>query len=333
MKHIASTTVAVLGFASFMASIVAAPALAREPYQLPLRLSDDNHMIVDVLVNDQGPYTFVVDTAAGMTVVFESLVVSASLPTAANGRVVQVQGASGIIDAPFVEVGALTMGDWTVELDQAIALPNVQALTEDVAGILGNDLLMDQPVGFHLSDGLLHIYEQGVAINPEQDLTGRWFDVSYETRYGHDQFLWTEVTVNGVVIQALVDTGARRTVINSAGVEALGLDPRDSSLVDDEPIRGGTNNSTPAWVQPVSTVQFGERAWGARNLTLSDPSVLNALGVAEEPMIIFGSDFMAEQNFIIDPMNKVIWMQGRRSAAFGGYGTTASTVENSSPLN
>ncbi len=324
---------AILASISVLVGAWGSPVFAAEPLELPVRLSEDNHLIVEAMVNDQGPYTFVLDTAAGGTVVFDRLVEAAGLAPVADMPPIQVHGASGTIEAIFVNVGEIKVGEWHMDLDRAIALPAMPTLDHEIYGILGVDVLMTQPVGFRLSEGTLALYEQGTAIDAEEDLTGQWFSVPVENRTMSGPILWTEVSVNGVAMQAIVDTGARRTTINSAGAAALGINIETANLAEDEPIRGGANHSTPAWILPVSTVQFGDRVWGSRNLTLSDPAVLSALGVAAQPTIIFGADFLAEQDFIIDPIANVIWMQARRAAALGGFGASISDLENTAPLN
>jgi len=332
MRSRITTTVLAIGTAAAISVLWLNSAFAAPAHQLPVQLSDDNHLMVMTMVNGEGPFPFIVDTAAASTVVFDNLVDAVNLQRNPDMPLARIQGASGVTDAPIVNVGEVAVGDWQFDLPYAVALPELTSLDEEVFGILGINVLMQQPIGFQLSSGLINIYEPNSAIDPDTDLTGRWFQTSYDHRPNTGQFMWIEVAVNGVAIQGIMDTGARRTVINTAAVEALGFEGTVDNLVEAEPIRGGTNNATPAWNYLVSTVQFGERVWGSRNLTLADPSVIAALGMGDQPMIIFGSDFMAEQDFIIDPITRVIWMQGRRSAAFGGTGA-AATVENSAAAN
>jgi len=296
------------------AAVMAGHALADVPRTVPIYLSEDGHILTDAMVNGDGPYTFIVDTAAHSTVVFDDFSEEANLAELPTSQQIQVQGATGITEARLVEVGDVQMGQWAFTISRAISLPSIDHMG-DVAGVLGLSELFAQPVGFALGKGQLDIYDADEAIGPAAELEGEWFAIELERRSG--RFMWTTIAVNGVDIEAVIDTGARRSVINTAGAEAISADIDFSTLDGDEPIRGATDDMAEAWVLPVATVQLGERAWGGRQLTLSNPAIFRAMGRETTPTVIFGADFLAEQNFIIDPAENVLWMEKRQSAALG----------------
>lgn len=308
------------------AALWAVPAAADAPRTVPIHMSDTGHILADATVDGAGPYTFIVDTAAGSTVVFEDFAARAALEDVTGGAAIRVQGASGSVEARLVSVGEVRMGDWAFPLERAVALPTPSHL-DDADGVLGANFLFAQPVGFSLGEGALEIYEPDVAITDESMPEGNWTAVPIEPRGGHARFYWTTVMVDGVAIEAVLDTGARRSTINSAGARALGIDPATAALAEDEPIRGATEHETPAWILPVTTLQLGERVWGSRHLTLADLAIFEVMGRAEVPTVVFGADFLAEQNFIIDPVANVLWVEKRRSAALGFL--TQPTVEYS----
>lgn len=307
-----------IGLVSIGASLAlwAAPALADEPRSVPIHMSDSGHILTDVTINGAGPYTFIVDTAAGATVVFDEFAQSAGLAPVEGHDPIQVQGASGIVEARLVRVGNVEAGEWAFTLDTAIALPGPPHIT-DAVGVLGVNALFAQPVGFALGEGEIQIYEERVSIRDSQVLNDNWFAVPIDRRLPQAPFYWTTVIVDGVPIDAVIDTGARRTTINSAGVRALGIDPDTAALAEADPIRGATDDATPAYSLPVATLQLGERVWGSRLLTLADLPLFDRMGRGDTPTIVFGADFLTEQNFIIDPVEDVLWVMKRQSAALG----------------
>lgn len=308
----------------------AIPALADEPRSVPIHMSDSGHILADVLVGGEGPYTFIIDTAAGSTVVFEDFARRAGLAEVPGAPAVRVQGASGGIEARIVEMGEIQMGEWTFTLDQAVAFPAPPHIDE-ADGVLGANVLMAQPVGFALGEGVLQIYDEGVGLSAAEVAEGEWTAATIDQRFAGVPFYWTTVVVDGVAIEAVIDTGARRSAINPAGAMALGINPETAPLVEDEPIRGATADETPAFVLPVTTVQLGERVWGSRQLTLSDLPIFSAMGRAEVPTIVFGADFLTEQNFIIDPVDGRLWLRKRQSAALGYL--TRPTTELSAAIH
>lgn len=307
------------GFVAILAGalLAAPPALADAPRTIPIYMSDGGHIMTDLMVNDAGPYSFILDTAAGMTVVFDDFAQEAGLEDVPGSTAIEVQGAGGAVTARLVDVGQVGAGDWHFTLDRAVSMPTVSHMG-DVDGVLGANLLFQQPVGFSLGEGELHLYEAGVPISNELTVEADgWTAVTIERRLAQMPFFWLTVEVDGVAMDAVIDTGARRSAINPAGARALGIDPDRANLTLDEPIRGATENAIPAWVLPVTTVQVGERVWGDRRLTLSDLPIFERMGLSDTPTIVFGADFLAEQDFIIDPVDRVLWVRQRRSASFG----------------
>jgi len=305
-----------IGAGALGALFWAVPALADAPRSIPIYMSDTGHIMADAYVDGEGPFTFIVDTAAGSTVVFDDFANEAQLEDITGDQRIMVQGASGITEARLVRVGDMRLGTWEFALDQAVALPSISHL-DNADGVLGANVLLSQPVGFALGEGELRIYDEGTAIDGAQTLGPEWFAVPIEQRIAHSGLYWTIVEVNGIELDAVIDTGARRSTINPAGALALGIDVETAGLAPDEPIRGATNDETLSWILPVATVQVGDRVWGRRDLTVSDLSVFERFGMADQPALIFGADFLAEQNFIIDPVENVMWMKKRQSAALG----------------
>jgi len=297
-----------------IAAFAALPALAEAPRSVPIYMSDTGHIMADAMVNGSGPFPFVIDTAAGGTVAFQAFADDAGLEEVVTDEPIYVQGASGVTEAQLVEVGDMQMGEWSFYAGQAVVLPSPADMNRAHVGVLGMQHLLVQPLGFELAEGEIQIYEPDVAIDAN-DLTGDWFSVAYQPRMGG--FVWTHVTIDGVEMEAVIDTGARRTTINPAAARALGVNPDGTGLEADEPVRGASNHSQEAWIVPVTTVQLGERVWGSRHVTVSDLSIFHALGRTDEPTVVFGVDYLAEQNFIIDPVANLIWMQKRQSAALG----------------
>lgn len=308
---------------------------AAHAYDVPVRLTSDNHLVIDTFVNEQGPFPFIVDSAASGTLVFDGLRARAGLEPVDTEEEFTVQAASGPVTGQAVTLGTLRIGEGEFDIPQTISLTIGEELGRSAFGIIGADVLYRQPVGFALSEGRLRLYEEDIAIDPDTDLDGNWFSVPITTVEWEGKpsgFYWTDVSINGVVIPALIDTGAQRSTINSAAAERLGIDGESHSLAEDEPITSASRDAVAAYHFPIGTLQLGERIWAARSLSLADLPVFDIFVEEGEPIMLLGSDFLAEQNFIIDPIANALWVQQRRSAALGGL-TTVPDTENSAARN
>jgi hypothetical protein len=108
--------------------------------------------LVSITIQDQGPYTFVVDTGASRTVIDRPVVDSLQLEPGPGVPV--ATDVSGAVEATVVRVAQWRLGD--VDLPGAIVAsidlsgPNAPALQEAlgrrVDGLLGSDVLSDYGV-------------------------------------------------------------------------------------------------------------------------------------------------------------------------------------------
>ncbi len=303
MPRLFSVLLVLLAASILSAPLFATNVQASEAISVPARISETNHFLIDAMVNGQGPYTFVVDTAAGSTVVFESFAAAADLPAIESNQRVMVQGASGLIEARMVTLGTLNVGDWHFEVGPVVAMPDVEHLSESV-GVLGVGTLFSQPVGFASAENRLDIYPADEAFMPPE--ASNWTAVSVTQPRG--PLLWGEAEINGVPFAAVIDTGARRSTINLAGSAALGVaDPAAAGLAEEEPIRGATGHPEPAWSLPVESVTLGDMAWSDGSLTVSDMSVFHMFGQTDTPTIVLGADFLLQQYMVVDAGAQQLW--------------------------
>ncbi len=320
----------VLGFAACL------PAEAADPYDVPIRLSSDHHLLVDTWINDEGPYPFIVDSAASGTLVFNNLSDHMALDRVESEGTIMLQASGGPVEAYVVELGRVRIGSESFDMPYTLSFAPGLETTDATYGIVGADVLYRQPVGFALSEGRLHLYHEGEAIDPETDLTGNWFSVPLTERddFSESQgFYWVEVSLNGISLPALIDTGAQRSTINTAAAVAAGLNPDGAPLSEDQPIRSASPSAVAAWIVPISTLQLGRRVWASRTISLADLPILETFGLHDQPSMILGADFLAEQNFIVDPIGMQLWMEGRRTSALGSIVRTQPTTASGAAAN
>jgi hypothetical protein len=154
---------------------------------------------VDVSVNGQGPFLFLVDTGAGGPAARADVSLVKRLGLAKLGRTTSADGGAAAVDIDEVTLPAVTLGGWTVR--------NVAALSRDYGstpylphldGILG-------PAFF--KGRLLTIdYERATLTIADGELpgaNGRTI-LNYELLGGN---LWIPVSIGGLSAKAAFDTG------------------------------------------------------------------------------------------------------------------------------
>jgi clan AA aspartic protease (TIGR02281 family) len=106
----------------------------------------DNTYVVSAMVNNRYPATFLVDTGASHTVITPAMARQLGLPFDKGNTKVPVNTASGILNAPLVQLKRLSLGNLQVE--------NVEAVVADlgennpISGLLGMSFFHGMELSF-----------------------------------------------------------------------------------------------------------------------------------------------------------------------------------------
>lgn len=205
--------------------------------ELPVTIARGNRIVVPAHINDQ-PVRLDVDTGSQATIITRAAADRLGLAPDPE-RVVQIHGVGGIIEqrnALFssFEVGTIRGREWDYTGNRSLPAlpihwPEVDGQPTD--GLLGTDMLSNFDVEFDLPGRAMRVYEvsgcrgafvpwpAGYATIPVTGTVRRQLRVP--------------VQVNGVAIQAVLESGAGLTTLSLDGAKAAGVD--ESALV---PISG-----------------------------------------------------------------------------------------------
>ncbi|MFC4728439.1 aspartyl protease family protein [Coralloluteibacterium thermophilus] len=270
---------------------------APEGHRIPMHLVG-KHPRVQVRIDGvDRPLSFVVDTAAGASVVDAALAERLGLLDATPRRM-QVQGAGGSTAATHVTaLQALSSGDlrWQAQL-LAMDLSKVaEGDAPPVEGILGNDLMARFDLRFDLPAGHVLLAPPGSLPRTDcldnalpQRAAGlqRFAFVPAQLRDGGDR-----VPVIGVV-----DTGAAQTVLNPPAARALGVAEDDGRLRRREAgTRGIAEQVIETWLYTLPTLAIGDWQLPPTEVRISALPVFAVLGLADRPAAILGIDALRQR--------------------------------------
>jgi predicted aspartyl protease len=289
--------------------LVAALALSSAPYHVvrsePLSVNHENHPVALARVNGKGPFPFVVDTGAQASTLTDRLVRATGLPLAAD--VARVQGASGVADFKKYRVGR--MGNALFELRDASLL----SLGDDVTatyGIIGMDKFVGGRLEFDIEHGRLSYGPSGFGAAGFSAVKGT---------VGGNSFLTVPMTVGGIAVKAVVDSGAARSVGNLALFRALGLTPEDPRVTAGKPVRGATEHRPSAWRSTPESVALAGLMLRPQEMRFADVSVFKALSLADEPAVILGADYLTQPGaFAVDYPRAELQLRPRAGGGAGG---------------
>jgi len=288
--------------AALAALLLAAPAAAA-----PLEVLPSNHPVAEVGIDGQGPYRFVIDTAASGTAVVPRLraALSGSLRPAGPAP---LDGVSGRAQIETVSIARLTADGRTFRDLRAVALPASSVDKLGVDGILGADVVAHYALEMDLAGRGWRIAE---TLGPEA-YRGMHAPVPIELTAGKAPKLM--VRVDGIEMPAILDTGARGTMMNWAAARALGLTPDTPGLKPADAVKGATSHETPSVSATFAMLAVGDARFPDRSVRIADLSVFAALGLAEGPAMILGMDAFADRRFIVDHPGRRLYVSPPASA-------------------
>ena len=101
-----------------------------------------------------------------------------------------------------------------------------------------------------------------------------------------------------VEIPAVLDTGARGTILNWAAARKLGLSPEHRSLRG--AAQGATAGATPLAMATLKELQIGEFHRQGPVLNIADLPIFGVLGLGDGPGMILGMDQLGDRRVILD---------------------------------
>lgn len=270
-----------------------APLVAAAATSGTFEAGSRGHVLVPVSVNGGETRPFAVDTAASQTVLDAGAYSSVNAEgSGAGGDAAHASGAHGGFTARGARLESLRL--WQAEQQNQFAAVMLLAdltpgRTPDFAGVLGLPFLARYRIDLDYPARRLALHEQDgelpgcdfctmEAATPVSPLIGGLPSVP--------------VTVNGVRMTALLDTGASRTILNEPAISALGLtDTGAGEAVARLPIALG---SLPAREHEVSRI---------------DLPVFRTLRLADQPAMILGIDYLAAGRMVLDLAAGLVWFK------------------------
>jgi hypothetical protein len=241
----------------------------------------ETRLSVEVRVNGQGPFRFIVDSGADTSAVGLRIVRNLQLPI---GTPVIVNGMTARHIVDRVRVDELTVGPSTI---RNLELPALRELDLGGDGMLGIDALVQQRLMMDFEKRVIRVEDARV---PEKRVPG---EIVITARRQRGQLILTHVRAAGLPLDAIIDTGSEITIGNLA--------------LRDKLIRGNRNKFTTVSIIGVTGVamdvqlaRIGELQLGPVTLrdvpmAFADVPPFRMFGLAHEPALMLGTDIL--ENF------------------------------------
>lgn len=252
--------------------------------------------LVHVQVDTHGRYPFLIDTAASHTVIYRRLVGEVGLD-AIPGRSTRVMTATGNREMGFYPIDRVTALGRMLTLGETIAMPDAASGPDAPYGILGVDFLRGH-VLVMTGDAVTLLAEEDFM--PHSDERYDWQKV--RGRAVGRGSVAVDVSVAGVMMPAIVDTGAAATVLNRVAADALRENTSGAVEFNSTSLSAAAGRVRAEGLR-ADRLDIGPVSYRGRDLLAANLPVFATYGASRVPAMILGADIIFARPVAIDFAN------------------------------
>jgi hypothetical protein len=238
----------------------------------------ESRLSVDVRVNGQGPYHFIVDSGADTSAVGLSIARGLHLPLS-TPVILNGMTARNVVDR--VHVAELTLGPTTV---RNLELPALRESDLGGDGMIGIDALVQQRLLMDFEKRLIKVED---ASKPWRHEPG---EIVITARRQRGQLILTHVRAAGLALDAVIDTGSQITIGNLALRDKLIRGNRDKFVTI--PVTGVTGKTVNLQLATIAELQLGPVVLNDVPIAFADVPPFRLFGLANEPALLLGTDIL-----------------------------------------
>ena len=237
----------------------------------------ETRLSLDVHVNGQGPYKFVVDSGADTSVVGLRIARDQNLPL---GTPALLNGMTDRNIVDRVKVASLTLGASTI---RDLELPALREEDLGGHGMIGIDALARRRLLMDFDKKVIKIED---ATTPAKRLPGE-IVVTGKRRRG--QLILTQVRARDISLDAVIDTGSEITIGNMALREKL---LRRHHRLETIRATGVTGKSVDLQIAMIPELQIGPIVVRNVFVAFADLPPFKVFGLHDQPALFLGTDVL-----------------------------------------
>ncbi len=301
--------IALTGCATTPATPTEALAPIKGAVTLPYVRAEGDQFMVDVEVNGEGPFPFIIDTGATATAIYEDLAALLGISDG-PGRETLVRGLIQSQTVNMYELDTLSVGDAiNAASPNVIVLPKPERSAQ-AKGIIGMDHLINTALVFDLSTQTV-TFVPGKAFTP--DSFRGWKEAPIDALPGASALYglhFGEIGFDEGPAPALIDTGSEITVLNWQAAEQMrSVQAMLAATARKTVVEGVAGQSRPRMALGVEGLKMGQRRWPIHSVLVLTLEPLSVIGAEDGPFIIVGTDLLAQTSFAIDFHRDMIYFR------------------------
>ncbi|WP_374599889.1 retroviral-like aspartic protease family protein [Brevundimonas sp.] len=294
------------------AQVTGSPAPTAEPIpDLDLTPNLFTRVAANVMINGQGPFSFVIDTGSATSAVSDLLAEGLNLP---EQPPLLVHGIASATMTPSVIVERLSLRSVPARNLRCPVLPHEQLGAD---GLVGLDILGRFRLSFDTVRQQASLTHRGVRIisGGTENIGSHVIRDSVRSARGRfGQLIMSNLRVSGQPTAAFVDSGAQYSIGNEALSRAID-NKRSRSLGTSRsvPVLGVTGQSLDARLSRIDDLRLGSHRLGPTTLLFADLHCFETLGLSQRPALLIGADLLGRfRNIVLDFAANSVVFEGVR---------------------
>lgn len=300
-----------------LAGTAASPARATQSEGQPYRIDSGNRLITQVMIDGQGPFSFVIDTASSKSMIYGRVRAQLGL-TRSQPDDITVFSLNSTTQALPVKPSVLMVAGQAVHGLTLGVLPPAGTEVAGVDGILGIDVLDRYFVVLDRSTMRLLLLAPG---SKEAERYHDWANVTLTPRplknipinfwymsaqVGHRTAASNLVNFGDRSVTerftALLDLGAGFTMMNWPAAERLGAHEKNFRLSKELQnfVRDALGTDEPAINFQQLTITLGSRRWTNQAILVANSDVFTLFNLDGKPAMILGAGLLRDNSLAID---------------------------------
>lgn len=246
---------------------------------------------VPILINGRGPYRLIVDTGASGSALAPRVVADLGL-VPDHGHRLMVRGATGTEAVPTVRIRRLEGGELAIE--DFLMPVSASRVFADSDGLLGVEAFEKMCLIARFDRKAVHIIRNGC---PRSRLD--WPRVPAVLRA--DRLIAVKARIRGVDVDAIIDTGAERTLGNLALLDALDFQRLAGVPASAAQVLGATSQLADGSLIATPMIRLGGIEIAKVQVTFGDFEIFRIWNLLGAPAIALGVDVLGTVDaFMID---------------------------------
>lgn len=273
------------------------------------RLSSGQY-VIDTYVNGQGPFKFMIDTAASRSSIFEKTKTTLGLEYGEG----EERFVSGMINSglrPIVKIAKLSFAQQKFKDHTVLVLKDWDDLEEPLDGILGLDVFTDLVLHFSKTKKNVRVYKESTL---PMSKFRRWDKIKLSSSpypgkgYG---LLFSSANIGRAKVPVLIDSGAGFTMLNWKSLNSKYSDIEKVRLREEWVVQGAIGEFVPTSQVIVKNLKIDGLEIDRQNVLILDFDKFPVNGYGKYPLMVMGIDVFGGRDFVLDFQTNQLLMEPR----------------------